>query len=162
MITIHCIQIQWLSKCGLTGQHISSSDATHICVRNLTIIGSDNGLSPERQQAIIWTNAGILLIGPLGTKFSEILIEIHTSSFKKMYLKMSAAKMAAILYRPQCVKDLPTRVAIELYDPDVMAHMTAMIMAWLLEWQITISIRLLSNTITSHNGHNHSPDCTQL
>ena len=48
--------------------------ATHICVSKLTIIGSDNGLSPERRHAIIWTNAGILLIGPLGTNFSEILI----------------------------------------------------------------------------------------
>ena len=46
--------------------------ATHICVGNLTIIGSDNGLSPDRSQAIIWTNARILLIGPLGTNFSEI------------------------------------------------------------------------------------------
>ena len=42
---------------------------THICVSKLTIIGSDNGLSPGRRQAIIWTNAGILLIGPLGTNF---------------------------------------------------------------------------------------------
>ena len=39
---------------------------THICVSELTIIGSDNGLSPGRRQAIIWTSAGILLIGPLG------------------------------------------------------------------------------------------------
>ena len=62
---------------------------THICVGNLTIIGSDNGLSPGRRQAIIWTNAGILLIRPLGTKFSEILVTIHTFSFMKMYLKMS-------------------------------------------------------------------------
>ena len=31
----------------------------------LTITGSDNGLSPGRRQAIIWTNDGILLIGPL-------------------------------------------------------------------------------------------------
>ena len=38
---------------------------THICVGNLTIIGSDNGLSPGRRQAITWTNAGILLMGPL-------------------------------------------------------------------------------------------------
>ena len=45
---------------------------THICVGKLTIIGSDNGLSPGRRQAIIWTNAGILLIWPLGTNFSEI------------------------------------------------------------------------------------------
>ena len=42
----------------------------------LTIIGSDNGLSPGRRQAIIWTNAGILLIRTLRTNFSELLIEI--------------------------------------------------------------------------------------
>ena len=65
---------------------------THICVSKLTSIGSDNGLSPGRRQAIIWTNAVILLIGPLATNFSEILIEIHTSSFKKRHLKMSSAK----------------------------------------------------------------------
>ena len=47
------------------------SDA-YIWVNELTIIGSDNGLSPGRRQAIIWTDDGILLIGPLG----EILIEI--------------------------------------------------------------------------------------
>ena len=44
----------------------------HICVGNLTIIVSDNGLLPSRRQAIIWTNAGILLIELLGTNFSEI------------------------------------------------------------------------------------------
>ena len=66
--------------------------ATHICVGKLTIIGSDNGLSPGRRQAIIWTNAGILLIGPLGTNFNEMLIEIYTFSFKKIHLKMSSAK----------------------------------------------------------------------
>ena len=65
---------------------------THMCVRILTIIGSDNGLSPGRRQAIIWTNAVILLIRPLGTYFSEILSEIHAFSFKKMHLKMSPAK----------------------------------------------------------------------
>ena len=37
---------------------------THICVSKLTIISSDNGLSPGRRQAIIWNNAGILLIEP--------------------------------------------------------------------------------------------------
>ena len=49
---------------------------THICASKLTIIGSDNSLSPGRRQAIIWTNAGIMLIGPLGTNFSEILNKI--------------------------------------------------------------------------------------
>ena len=64
----------------------------HICVGKLTIIASDNDLSPGRRQAIIWTKAGLLLIGPLGTNFNEILIEIHTFSFKKMHLKMSSLK----------------------------------------------------------------------
>ena len=65
---------------------------TYIGVGNLTIIGSDNGLSPYRRQAIIWTNAGILVIGHLRTIFSEISIEILTFSFKKMRLKASSAK----------------------------------------------------------------------
>ena len=65
---------------------------THIWFSKLIIIGSGNGFSPSRRQAIIWTNAGILLIGPLETNFSEILIKIHISSFKKMHLKMSSGK----------------------------------------------------------------------
>ena len=65
---------------------------THICVGKLTIIGSDNGLLPGRRQAIIWTNAGILLIGSLGTNFSEILIKIIAFSFKKMGSKGSSGK----------------------------------------------------------------------
>ena len=65
---------------------------THICVNNLTTIGSVNGLLPGRRQAITWTNAGVLLIVPLETNFSEILIEISTFSFKKMRLKVSSAK----------------------------------------------------------------------
>ena len=64
----------------------------HICISKLTITGSDNGLSPRRCQAIIWTNAGIFLIGPFGRNFSEISIEIDIFSFKKMLLKMSSAK----------------------------------------------------------------------
>ena len=64
----------------------------HICVSKLTIIGSYNGLSPGRRQAIIWTNAGILLIRTSGTNFSEIFSEIHTFSFKKMHLSMSSVK----------------------------------------------------------------------
>ena len=65
---------------------------THICVGKLITIVSDNGLSPGRHQAVIETNAGILLIGPLGTNLSELLIGIKTFSFKKMHLKMSSAK----------------------------------------------------------------------
>ena len=71
---------------------------THICVSKLASIVSDNGLSPGRLEAIVWTNAGILLIGPLGTNFSEILIEIHTFSFKKIHFKISSGK-----WRPFCL-----------------------------------------------------------
>ena len=71
--------------------------ATYIFIGTNTNIGSDNGLSPGRRQAIIWTNARLLLIEPLGTNFSEILIKIHTFSFKKMHLKMSGK------WRPFCL-----------------------------------------------------------
>ena len=68
---------------------------THICVRKLTIFGSDNGLSPGRRWAITWTNAHILSIQPLGTTCGEIW---NTNfSFKKTHLKTSSAK-----WRPFC------------------------------------------------------------
>ena len=65
---------------------------THICVSKLTIIGSDNGLSPGRRQAIIWTNAELLFIIPLRTNFNEMFIEILIFSLMKMRLKVSSAK----------------------------------------------------------------------
>ena len=71
---------------------------THICIGKLTIIVLDNGLSPGRRQAIIWINAGILLIGPVGTNFGEILIANQWFSFNKMHLKMSSGK-----WRPFCL-----------------------------------------------------------
>ena len=71
---------------------------THVCISKLTIIVSDNGLSPGRRQAIIWTNAGMLLILPLGTHFSKILTKIHISSFSKMHFKMSSGK-----WQPFCL-----------------------------------------------------------
>ena len=71
---------------------------THICVSKITIICWDKGLSPGRRQVNIWTNAGILLIGPLETKFSEILIELCSFSLKKMHLKIPSGK-----WRPFCL-----------------------------------------------------------
>ena len=65
---------------------------TYICIGKLAIIGSDNGLPPGRRQTINSTNAAILLITPLGTNFSEILIGIQTCSLKNMHFKMSSAK----------------------------------------------------------------------
>ena len=83
---------------------------THICVGKLTIIGSDNGLSPERCQAIIWTNAGILLIWPLGTNFNEILIEIQTFSLKKIRLKMSSTKCCSFRLGLNVLMDCPSLI----------------------------------------------------
>ena len=98
---LNSIHHSWIRSCNLYNQYTGTlthwGRVTHIYVGNLTIIGSDNGLSPSRHQAIIWTSAGILLIGPLGTNFSEILIGIQTFSFKKMHLKMASAKL-----RPFC------------------------------------------------------------
>ena len=39
---------------------------------NWVSVGYGNGLSPIRRQAITWTNAGLLSIGPLGTNLNEI------------------------------------------------------------------------------------------
>ena len=63
---------------------------THICVSELTIIGADNDLSSGRRQVIFWTNVGMLSIEPLGTNFSEILIEIQENAFKYVVKKMAA------------------------------------------------------------------------
>ena len=78
----------------------------HICISNLTIISSDNGLLPGRHQAIIWTNAGILVIRIVVTNFSEILSEIHTFSFKKMNLKMSSAKWWPVCHGPNVLSSM--------------------------------------------------------
>ena len=49
---------------------------THICISKLTIVSSDNGLSPGRRQTIIWINAEMLFIWSLEANLIEILIEI--------------------------------------------------------------------------------------
>ena len=95
------------SKCHNTAHW---GRATHMCVSWLTIIGSENGLSPDRRQAIIWANTGRFLIGPLETNFSEISIEIHTFSLKKVHLKMSSGKWRPFS-RPQCVEQAATWIS---------------------------------------------------
>ena len=95
---------------------IFNSLRTHICVNKLTIIGSDNGLSPGQCQAIIWTNAGIVLIWTSGTNFSEIFkrnscIFIHENAFENVI-----CEMAAILSWPRCVyTGIPILVRRHLY-----------------------------------------------
>ena len=55
-------------------------------------------------QAIIWTNAGILLIGPLGINFSEIFIENQYIFIEGNAFENAVCEMAAILSQRQCVK----------------------------------------------------------
>ena len=64
----------------------------HICGSKITIIGSDNGLSPCRCQASHYLNQCWNIVHSNLRNFSEILSEIHTFSIKKMYFKMSSGK----------------------------------------------------------------------
>ena len=96
---------------------------THICVSKLTIIDSDNGLSPGRRQAIIWTNAGILVIGPLRTTFSEILIEIYLFLFKKMHLKMSSGKWLPFRLGLNVLIDRLSYCGRWLFEHDLVAYL---------------------------------------
>ena len=135
--------IQFITKLTHWGR------VTHICVGNLTIIGSDNGLSPDRRQAITWTNVGILLIGPLGTNFSEMLIEIRTFSFKKIHLKMSSGKC-----RPFCLG-----LNVFMLSPPMsgrggggggLVHGLTLLA---LEWGISITLRWRHNGCDSVSNH---------
>ena len=82
-----------LDKMDEYGSSIRWGRLTHICVGYLTIIGSDNGLSPGRRKTGIWIKAAILLIRPLGTNISENFVKIHKFSFKIMHCNMSSAKL---------------------------------------------------------------------
>ena len=64
---------------------------THICLSELIIFGLDNGLSPCPRQAIIWTNAEILLIGPLEIKSNDISVINQLFLFKKRHLKIPSS-----------------------------------------------------------------------
>ena len=91
----------WRVQITLWKRHIGPPSTywgrvTHICVSKLAIFDLDNGLSPGRRQAIIWTNVGILLIRTVGTNFSEILNSYIF--FKKLHLKITSAK-----WRPFCL-----------------------------------------------------------
>ena len=108
--TVDPLTLYWITKPLTWLTHWGR--VTHICVSKLSILGSDNGLAPGRRQAIIWYNDGILLIWPMGTNFSEILIEIHSFSFKKIHLKMSSGK-----WRPFCLGlNVLKHFKVEMYN----------------------------------------------
>ena len=79
-----------------------------LCVGNLTIIGSDNGLSPGRRQAIIWTNGEILW------NFDQNwYIYIQENAFENVF-----CEMASILSQPQQSGTKPNLVA-KIWPPNL-------------------------------------------
>ena len=99
----------WLALESLTHW----SQMMHICINSLTIIGSVIGLSWRLHQTINWTNAQILIFGPLMTIFCEILIEMNIFSFKKMHLKFSSAKWWPICFG-QCMLKPIMMITVQL------------------------------------------------
>ena len=103
LIIIH----HWFTKC-LGAMQVTRHFLTqwgrvmHIWVGKLTTIASDNGLSPGRHDAIIWNNAGILLIGPLGINLSEILIEIQTFHWRKYIWKCCLWNVGHFVWATMC------------------------------------------------------------
>ena len=75
---------------------------THICVSKLTIIGSDNGLSPGRHQTIIWTSSNLRNKLQWSIKRNSYIF-ILENGFENV-----VCEMAAILSRTQCVNSLPS------------------------------------------------------
>ena len=86
---IFCVRQNLSQDTGAPSILAAFADTLSLSARNMLIIssppiaaymrqwtgsafGADNGLAPDRRQAIIWTNARILLPGPLGTNFNEI------------------------------------------------------------------------------------------
>ena len=118
---------KWQPFCPWGGDELTHwGRVTHICISKLTIIGSDNGLSPDRRQAIIWINAGILLIVPLETNFNEILIEIYLFSFRKMHLKMSSGN-----WQPFCLGlNVLTDKEFQVHPTPVMMMLTSIPPLW--------------------------------
>ena len=130
---------------------------THMCVGNLAIIGPDDGLSPSRCQAIIWTNAGILFIAPCETNFSEILIGIQMCSFKKMHLKMLSAKwrpfslgfnVLSVCHKIIRIRLFPTNVVVVIFRLIYLSQATAISSYETHKWEVNC----YANTLLSHKA----------
>ena len=110
----------------------------HICISKLTVIGSDNGFLPGQHQAIIWTNAGILLIPTFGTNFSEILSEIHIFSFKKMHLKIWSAKWQQLCHGISVLKGNVCNPSIPPFNSSTPSA------AYMRQWSRTALVQIMT------------------
>ena len=84
---------------------------------------------------IIWTNAGILLIGPLGKNFSEFSIQIYEFSLKNAFGTVTW-KMAATFSRPQCVKKIFT-LRIKFHSGWFLIFQLTTVRHWFMWWFCT-------------------------
>ena len=76
---------------------------THIYVSKLPTIGSDNGLSPGRRQAIIWTNAGNIVDWTLMNKLQWNFNRNCKTFVQENAFESVVCEMATMFSRPQCV-----------------------------------------------------------
>ena len=112
---------------------------------NDAIIVSDNGLPHVWCQAIIWTNAGLLLIGPLGSNNSEFLIKLQQFSYKEIHLKMMSAKWH--LSCLGCVNSLWPNPAIWWNAK----------LSWLTSWVVVSQLSLHYQTLSWSTSFEYGP-----
>ena len=146
---------------------------TPTCVSESTITGTANGLAPGQHQAIIWTNAGILSIGLLGTNFNEILIEIHAFLFKTINLKMLSGKwrpfcLGLTVFRKVCLHSMRLQNTIYHYNYSYQLFLTEATYYWHQYHAYRCLGNLLAQDISSnyrdyvkHAFHCLSTTCTE-
>ena len=110
---------------------------------NHAMISPNNGLSPVRHQAIIWTNAGLLSIGPHWTYISVKFKSRYSNFHYKICEFENVCKMAAILsqshiYRIPVLSSLrllmswrPNRIGLTMSD--------------LISWNFYLSLSMILN-----------------
>ena len=60
---------------------------SHICFSKFTTISFDNGLSPDRHQAIIWTKVREIFVKIFS--FQEMHVKISSGKWRSLYLSLS-------------------------------------------------------------------------
>ena len=97
--------ILFLLQCGKSSAILSPPGSREIWVNSpgaayVSMQGTESALVQVMayrlfDQAITWTNADLLSVRPLGTKFNEIRIKIQNFSSMKMHLKMSSVVLSS-------------------------------------------------------------------
>ena len=91
----------------------------------------------------MWIEAGILSIEPLGTNFSEILIEIKAFSFKKRHLKMSSAKSQPFCL---CLGLNVFKECLDQSDDSVNQHINIISIANAVDWLMHLNCFMSLNS----------------